>query len=164
MTEEGGALTTRAANGSHRGNRRTFVSTTSSIRTFPTPFPTGCTMSERMRDWSVGCDLETATSAMERIRRRWRAWENRSIQEGHKLLICADSGGRTDIGFVSGRHQAKSRWMCRISMKLPAAARYYRTQFRRLLGSRGEPRSLFPQKSAEFRDPVPTGTARSSPA
>ena len=41
----------------------------------------------------VGCDHDTATFAMESIRRWWRARGEPVYPEAQKLLICADSGG-----------------------------------------------------------------------
>lgn len=42
---------------------------------------------------NVGCDHDTATFAMESIRRWWRAMGEPVYPEAQKLLICADSGG-----------------------------------------------------------------------
>jgi hypothetical protein len=42
---------------------------------------------------NVGCDSDTASFAIESIRRWWRGLGKRLYPEGQGLLICADSGG-----------------------------------------------------------------------
>jgi hypothetical protein len=42
---------------------------------------------------SVGCDHDTASFAVESIRRWWRCMGRKSYPEAERLLICADAGG-----------------------------------------------------------------------
>ena len=42
---------------------------------------------------NVGCDHDTATFAVESIKRWWKQFGHRSYPNAKKILICADAGG-----------------------------------------------------------------------
>jgi hypothetical protein len=60
----------------------------------PKAIPYGVYDIARNQGWvNVGCDHDTASFAMESIRRWWRSMGSLAYPEAERLLICADGGG-----------------------------------------------------------------------
>jgi hypothetical protein len=89
-----GNTRTGAGNGSPRDIRCRSRSTTSSIPSWARPSPTASSTSGRNVGWvNVGQDHDTATFAVESLRRWWLGDGAAAYPNADRLMICADGGG-----------------------------------------------------------------------
>jgi hypothetical protein len=88
-----------AARGGPRGSPTVFACTTSSFASLDTArrFPMVSTISAPDEGWvSIGIDHDTASCAVNAIRRWWRQMWRAACSRARSLVITADAGGRND--------------------------------------------------------------------